>query len=186
MIRRRSVRNSIGPITVAWVPQLGTYCSISSRQLSRMRNWEPPAGTYQEVYGTPTRFPVLNLGTEEKTSLAPLVETGRESLACSDVAGVAKVELQEVQIEHFGCPYQIIRRQSDDLLRLVEEGAFRWPHLRSLTSAIFQVHLDGAKKASRVRICAPGFGYRGSVQIERAEESAVIRQFLAKRCFLEA
>ena len=142
--------------------------------------------TYQEVYGTPTRLPVLDLGTEERTSLAPLVEMGRNSLACRDVEGVAKVELQEVRIEYFGWPYQIIRRQSDDLFRLLEEGAFRWPPLLCMRRAVFRMRLDGSKKASRVTISAPCFGNRGMVQIERTEESAAIRQFLAKRCFLEA
>jgi hypothetical protein len=110
------------------------------------------------VFGNENFFP----GTR-KYRLAPLL-TGRDCLACGDVAGLESVTLREVEFFFGGKPWQRVTRKSADIFDLLEREAFRWPAVECISRASF----IGANKA----------------QYGRDEDSVIIEAWLKVRKFI--
>jgi hypothetical protein len=89
---------------------------------------------------------------EGKYTLTPLVEKGRNCLACGEVDGIESVTLKEVEFFYGGKPWQRIARRSDDIFSLVENELFKWPDPQRITRAGFEVKFKDSKKTRRVTI----------------------------------
>jgi len=113
--------------------------------------------------------------------LSPLLNDGRRCLACSDVKGIARVTLKEVEFYYGGAPWQGIVRWSDDVFSLLERGIFKWPALGRIKRAGFDVRFADAKEARRVNLC-PG----SPMQASRDEAWPIVARWMAARRFMEA
>ncbi len=89
---------------------------------------------------------------EGKYTLTPLVEKGRNCLACGEVDGMLSVTLKEVEFFYGGKPWQRITRRSDDIFTLVEKELFKWPNPERITRAGFEVKFKDSNKTRRVTI----------------------------------
>lgn len=99
------------------------------------------------LFGNENFFP-----GEGKYTLTPLVEKGRNCLACGEVDGIESVTLREVEIFYGGKPWQRITRKSDDIFRLVDQELFSWPSADRITRAGFEVKFKDSNKTRRVTI----------------------------------
>ncbi len=102
------------------------------------------------LFGNRDYFP----GTHSFT-LAPLLDLGRDALACEDVAGIDWIKLLEVRHSNGLSLREIVTRRAvnGDLFDVFEstgQGLARVPF-----QAAFQVKFTGAKRARVVRIKAP-------------------------------
>jgi hypothetical protein len=115
-----------------------------------------------------------------KYTLAPLVEDGRNCLACRDVEGMEWVGLEWVEFYYGGCPWQRIMRKSDDIFALVENEIIKWPALERITAARFQIRLKEGERARHVMIRPSTRGV-----VERDGARLVVDEWLMKRKFME-
>ncbi len=74
--------------------------------------------------------------------LSPLVEDGRDCLACGDVDGMVSSALESVEFYYGGSPWQRITRQSDDIFGLAKQEIFKWPSLENIVAARFRIRLQ--------------------------------------------
>jgi len=115
-----------------------------------------------------------------KYTLAPLVNDGRNCLACRDVQGMEWAVLEEVEFYYGGSPWQRLVRKSDDIFALVERGIFKWPALERIVRARFRTRLQSAPRARQftVRPCLRILGVED-------ESGIVLENWAKKRQFME-
>ena len=120
------------------------------------------------LFGNENFFP-----GDAKYTFAPLVEKGRNCLACGEVAGMESVTLREVEFFYAGKPWQRITRRSDDVFLLVEKELFKWPSVDRITRATFEVRFKDSKKVRRVTIIGSN-----KAQYCRDEDAAMVEEWL--------
>ena len=116
---------------------------------------------------------------DAKYTFAPLVEKGRNCLACGEVAGIESVTLREVDLFYAGKPWQRITRRSDDVFLLVEKELFKWPSVDRITRATFEVRFKDSKKVRRVTIIGSN-----KAQYGRDGDMGMIEQWLKLAGFI--
>jgi hypothetical protein len=117
---------------------------------------------------------------QAKYTLAPLVRSGRDCLACADVPGVERVSLTEVEFFFDAHPWQRVTRRAADIFTLVEHEQVEWPkHVESITRATFQVKFRDAKRPRQVTIVPCNRALYG-----RDDDGARVEAWLAARNFV--
>ncbi|MBI5386787.1 MAG: hypothetical protein HZA90_19115 [Verrucomicrobia bacterium] len=115
-----------------------------------------------------------------KYTLAPLVNDGRNCLACLDVPGIERVVLKEVEFFFPVKPRERVTRKSDDIFALLEKGRVEWPKPPgAITRATFEIKFTAAKKARRVTILPSNKALYG-----RDDDSLLVERWLAARKFI--
>jgi hypothetical protein len=117
---------------------------------------------------------------DAKYTLAPIVQSGKNCLVCSDVEGMADVTLKEVEFFYAGKPSHRIIRKSEDIFALVESGHLKWPEPDVLTRAVFEVAFAEAKKTRRVTIAGANRAMYG-----RDDDSVIVERWLKARKFVD-
>jgi hypothetical protein len=113
-------------------------------------------------------------------TLAPLVQDGRNCLACGDVEGMGWVILEWVEVYHGGSPWQRITRESDDIFALLENDILKWPPLDRITAARFRLRLKADQRARRLTV-RPAIGRKGKSN----GPGLVMEEWLTKRNFVK-
>jgi len=115
-----------------------------------------------------------------KYTLAPLVRSGRDCLACADVPGLERVRLKEVEFYFPGAPWQRVLRRADDIFELVENEEVRWPgRIEEITRATFEIKFWKTRRPRRLTIVPCNKALYG-----RDEDSRLLEQWLEARQFL--
>jgi hypothetical protein len=115
-----------------------------------------------------------------KYTLAPLVRSGRDCLACADVPGLERVRLKEVEFYFPGAPWQRVLRRADDIFELVENEEVRWPgRVEEITRATFEIKFWKTRRPRRLTIVPCNKALYG-----RDEDSRLLEQWLEARQFL--
>jgi hypothetical protein len=126
------------------------------------------------LFGTAEFFP---LGAQY--TLAPLLERGRDCLACADVPGIERVSLTEVEFFCEGAPYQHTIKRSDDIFSLIEQDHLQWPPcLDQIRRATFRFKIAGAPRSRRVTIVPSN-----KIVYGRDEDSTWVKYWLRAREF---
>jgi len=115
-----------------------------------------------------------------KYTLQPLIDAGRDALACGDVEGIERIRLVELHIEHCGPQKDVEVRRADEVF-----GALDAQH-RDLASeadirlikAKFNVTFSG-KRERTVSIDPPT-----TASFDREADNEVIHEWLTKRGFI--
>jgi len=126
------------------------------------------------LFGNENFFP-----GDGKYTFAPLIEKGRNCLACSAVEGMESVTLREVEFFYPGKPWQRITRKSDDVFLLIEKELFKWPPLDRITRAGFEVKFTKENKTRRVTIIGSN-----KAQYSRDGDMGMIEQWLKLAGFI--
>ena len=116
-----------------------------------------------------------------KYTLQPLIELGRDALACSDVEGIKHIRLYELHIKHKSGQKDIEARKADDVFQALadqqrvlkgEQGSI------TLVRAKFKVTFDGGKERA-VTIEPPNVA-----SFDRESDNAVIHEWLGRCGFI--
>lgn len=117
--------------------------------------------------------------TTPKYTLAPLIENGREALCCSDVEGIQRILLTELQICHDLDEVGVEIYKANDALAFLEAiGRSLAPDAR-LARVSFKVWFAGENKPRTVTLRTPNIAI-----FDRESDNEIIHQWLAKRGFL--
>jgi len=128
------------------------------------------------LFGRADFFP----GTSKYT-LWPLLQHGRDCLACADVPGIERVGLTGLELKSKEKGEREIR-EAPDVFRLIERGKMRWPvELHEIARATFTVKFWRAKKPRRVSIVPSN-----KVVYGRDGDAALIEPWMEAREFVAA
>jgi hypothetical protein len=98
----------------------------------------------------------MNLpATPPNLTLAPLLEDGRNALACLDIAGMQKVVLKRIMLYHGGNPWHRITHEAEDIFALADLGLYTWPPLEQLYEAEFALWTLDSQRSHRLIIRFP-------------------------------
>jgi len=98
----------------------------------------------------------MNLpATPPNLTLAPLLEDGRNALACLDIAGMQKVVLKRIKLYHGGNPWHRITHEAEDIFALADLGLYTWPPLEQLYEAEFALWTQYSRRSHRLIIRFP-------------------------------
>ncbi|TVQ88233.1 MAG: hypothetical protein EA397_17245 [Deltaproteobacteria bacterium] len=131
----------------------------------------------KHVFGNEDYFPDNGTG---KFTLQPLVDLGRDALACDDIEGIDAITLQEVKLFHGGNAAEVVTRRAvgGDLFAVLEAQGRDLP--RAPFQASFRVTFTGAKTARTVRIKAPNVA-----MYTRESDEDVVSRWLTARGFVQ-
>ena len=111
-------------------------------------------------------------------SLDPLKILGEEALVCSDVDGLHKIKLREVQFNWGGPEGEVEIRKARDVFAASQQANRGLPEDPEIVSAKFGVAFHGGKRSRSVTLRPPNV-----VQYTRDPDSAPIEDWLRKRGF---
>jgi hypothetical protein len=117
----------------------------------------------------------------EKYTLRPLIEDGRASLTCTDVAGITSIVLYELHIQHSSNQKDVEIRRADDVFQALDD---QQRELRDeqdstrLVRAKFKVTFVGGRERS-VTIMPPNIA-----SFDRETDNSMIHDWLTKRGFV--
>lgn len=151
--------------------EMGVYCESAREQRALLRAF----GSC--LFGQADFFPCA-----EKFDLRPLVELGREALACADVPGIAEVRLTNLEFYQRREPWLRTIKESDDLFTLLERKELAWPaRVEEITRAGFTVRLRQHQRLRRVTIMPSN-----RALYTRDEDSALLDRWMQARGFTSA
>jgi hypothetical protein len=156
---------------LVYVPPIGEL-RINARSEGERQLYRAAFGSH--LFGDANAFP----GTEKYT-LDPLRELGEAALASADIDGIDWVKLKEVQIYIPGDPWEVVSRKSDDVFKLFEARARRFPEGGRLTRGTCQVKFADYKHPRTVVIRPSNIA-----QFRRDDDSVLVEQWLAARGFV--
>ncbi len=117
----------------------------------------------------------------QKYTLTPLIETGRDALACADVDGIERIRLYELHLEHNSEQKDLEIRRADSVLRALEDQQrdldSEQAHTK-LVRAKFRVTFVGGRERS-VTIEPPNIA-----SFDRETDNSMIHDWLTKRGFI--
>jgi hypothetical protein len=126
-------------------------------------------------FGNPEFFP-----TTRHYTLAPVLLAGRSCLACSDVPGIERVQLTELEIYSPGVPSDRITINSEDVFLSLESGRVERPqHSDDLTRATFKVTFSRSLRARTITIVPCN-----KVLYSRDTDSQWLQPWLEERQFI--
>jgi hypothetical protein len=117
----------------------------------------------------------------EKFTLAPLLTSGRMSLACRDIPGIETITLTEVQMFTGGRDWLRVTYQAPDLFRAIERGDIVLPEPERLVRASFLVRFSDSKKQRTIRIAGSN-----KLCVVRDGDTALMERWLEARGFVLA
>lgn len=131
----------------------------------------------KHIFDNEDYFPDNGTG---KFTLQPLVDLGRDALACDDIEGIDAITLQEVKLFYGGNAAEVVTRRAvgDDLFAVLEAQGRDLP--RAPFQASFRVKFTGAKTARTVRIKAPNVA-----MYTRESDEDVVSRWLTARGFVQ-
>lgn len=115
---------------------------------------------------------------DDKYTLKPLIDSGKDALACVDIQGMEEVKLTEIQLQFRGPLNDRRIYRSKDFFKSLENGKRAFPNYGELVSATFSVKFDTSKPRT-VRIQTPNVA-----KFDRKEDSHLIETWLRKRGFV--
>lgn len=113
-------------------------------------------------------------------TLAPLVEKGRDCLACHDIPGIEHVTLTEVQAHSGGRDWLRVTHQSGDLFNAIEQGRVVLSDASSLVRAGFLVRFSDSKKQRMVKIIGSN-----KLSVVRDGDTALIERWMTAQGFVK-
>ncbi|MES9904001.1 MAG: hypothetical protein ABW168_15170 [Sedimenticola sp.] len=128
----------------------------------------------QHLFGQAEYFP------ETENTLQPLIDSGADTLACTDIPYLEEVKLMKIQLQFHG-PYndkQTLR--SNDIFASFAARDREFPTFGTLVSASFSVKFENAKRPRMVKIRTPNVA-----NFDRKEDSHLIELWLRKRGFVK-
>lgn len=143
--------------------ELAAYCRIVGRN----------------VFGDPKIF--VTDPPIAKYTLQPLIDHGRQALACADIPGIKRLQLAELQIRHHSDQKDIEIRRCDDALRALAE------HKRNLADEADSIELIRAK--FKIKYAAGGtetitIEPPNIASFDRDMHNALIHEWLVERGFI--
>lgn len=115
-----------------------------------------------------------------KFTFAPLLEAGRASLACRDIAGIQHITLTEVQIlTRRGQRWLRTTHQSADVFDDLEDGSITRPFVEQIVRATFVVRFSDSTKQRTVKIMGSN-----KLSVVRDGDTALVERWLAARGFV--
>jgi len=143
--------------------ELAAYCRIVGRN----------------VFGDPKIF--VTDPPIAKYTLQPLIDHGRQALACADIPGIKRLQLAELQIRHHSDQKDIEIRRCDDALRALAE------HKRNLADEADSIELIRAK--FKIKYAAGGtetitIEPPNIASFDRDMHNALIHEWLVARGFI--
>lgn len=129
----------------------------------------------QHLFGQSEYFPGA-----EKYTLQPLIDSGADSLACTDIPHLEEVKLVEIQLQFHG-PYNDKQTfRSNDIFASLVARDREFPAFGTLVSASFSVKFENAKRPRMVKIRTPNVA-----NFDRKEDSHLIELWLRNRGFVK-
>jgi len=131
----------------------------------------------KHIFGDEDYFPDNGTG---KFTLQPLVDLGRDALACDDIEGIDAITLQEIKLFYGGNAAEVVTRRAvgGDLFTVLEAQGRDLP--RAPFQASFRVKFTLAKAARTVRIKAPNVA-----MYTRESDEDVVSRWLTARGFVQ-
>jgi hypothetical protein len=112
-------------------------------------------------------------------TLAPLVESGRACLACSDVPGIVNITLTEVQTLVGGKDWMRTLFQAPDLFTMVEHERLVLPEPNCMVRASFLVRFSDSKKQRTIKILGSN-----KLSVVRDGDTVLMEKWLDARGFI--
>ncbi len=112
-----------------------------------------------------------------KYTLKPLIENGKESLACGDVEGIDVVLLVELQTAWGGAHQEVELRKATDLFAVFEKR--KYPLKGRLSKAKFRIKFTSSNTTRTVTVKPPNVVLYG-----RDSDSALVEAWLKARGFI--
>lgn len=112
-------------------------------------------------------------------TLAPLVESGRDCLACRDVPGIEDITLTEVQTLTGGRDWLRQTHHAPDLFTVVEHERVQLPEPDCLVRASFLVRFSDSKKRRMIKIMGTN-----KLSVVRDGDTALMEKWLDARGFV--
>ena len=117
-----------------------------------------------------------------KYTLAPLITSGRDALACSDVAGLEHIALVELHIERDSEQTDVeVRRADDVLLALSDQDRDLAEEAEVITLVKAKFHVGFAGGKERTVVIEPP----RTASFDRQSDNAIIHDWLSRRGFIE-
>ncbi len=119
----------------------------------------------------------------QKYTLLPLIEAGRDALACVDVEGIEYIRLYELHLQHASEQKDVEVRRADDVFRALEDQQRDLESERDHTTLVrakFKVTFTGGRERS-VTIEPPNIA-----SFDRETDNSVIHDWLSRRGFILA
>ena len=113
-------------------------------------------------------------------TLAPLVDTGRNCLACGDITGIEHILLTEVQIlAAAGSEWLRSTHHASDLFTAVENERVVLPEAECLVRASFLVRFSDSKKRRTIKILGSN-----KLSVVRDGDTGLMEKWLDARGFI--
>ena len=115
-----------------------------------------------------------------KYTLEPLRTAGTASIVCTDIDGIDRVQLKEIQFLWRGAEWEIEIRKANDIFAALEANGRSMPSRAHIIRASFQVKFTDAKSPRTVTIRPSNIA-----QYTRDSDADVVEDWLTKRGFIE-
>jgi hypothetical protein len=116
---------------------------------------------------------------DDKYTLQPLRDYGKDALACADIQGMEEVKLTEIQLQFRGPLNDRRIDRSKNIFDSLTKGSRQFPTFGDLVSATFSVKFENSKRPRKVKIRTPNVA-----NFDRKEDSHLVETWLRKRGFV--
>lgn len=128
----------------------------------------------RHLFGDDRYFP-----SKDKYTLEPLRSDGEASLVCSDIPGIERITLSELEFEQGGFRRNVVRWKSEDVFDMLKATGEEIPPCARLSKAVFKVLFTESMRSRTVSIKAPNIA-----QFQRDDDGRLIELWLELRGFV--
>lgn len=128
----------------------------------------------RHLFGDDRYFP-----SRDKYTLEPLRSDGEASLVCSDIPGIERITLSELEFEQGGFRRNVVRWKSEDVFDMLKATGEEIPPCARLSKAVFKVLFSGSMRPRTVSIKTLNIA-----QFQRDDDGRLIELWLELRGFV--